>query len=86
MKICFIQKQPFPYVGVMAVYGMLKQQRHESDVLIQAFENDILVRKSKELAVKDEVTCLYNYNYMKNRIREINNFCLTGVSMSTPSS
>lgn len=41
MKICFIQKQPFPYVGVMAVSGKLKQQGHETDVLIQAFENDI---------------------------------------------
>ncbi|MBU1912887.1 MAG: diguanylate cyclase [Candidatus Omnitrophica bacterium] len=35
-----------------------------------AVENDMLVKKSKELAVKDEVTCLYNYNYMKSRLDE----------------
>ncbi|MCX5687307.1 MAG: diguanylate cyclase [Candidatus Omnitrophica bacterium] len=35
-----------------------------------ALENDILARKSKELAIKDEVTCLYNYNYMKTRLDE----------------
>lgn len=35
-----------------------------------ALENNILVKKSKELAVKDEVTCLYNYNYMKARLDE----------------
>lgn len=35
-----------------------------------AVENDILIRRSKELAVKDEVTCLYNHNYMKSRLDE----------------
>lgn len=35
-----------------------------------ALENNILARKSKELAVKDEVTSLYNYNYMKARLGE----------------
>jgi diguanylate cyclase (GGDEF)-like protein len=35
-----------------------------------AVENDMLIRKSKELAVKDEVTGLYNYNYMKTRLDE----------------
>ena len=35
-----------------------------------AVENDMLVKKSKELSVKDEVTCLYNYNYIKSRLDE----------------
>ena len=35
-----------------------------------AFENDMLARKSKALAVKDEVTGLYNQNYMKTRLSE----------------
>lgn len=35
-----------------------------------AIENDILVRRSKELTIKDEVTCLYNYNYIKARLGE----------------
>jgi len=35
-----------------------------------ALENDLLARKSRELAIKDEVTCLYNYNYMKARLGE----------------
>ncbi len=35
-----------------------------------ALENNALVKKSKELAIKDEVTCLYNYNYMKARLGE----------------
>jgi len=33
-------------------------------------ENDILARKSKELAVRDEATGLYNENYMKARLDE----------------
>jgi len=35
-----------------------------------ALENDVLSRKSKELAIKDEVTGLYNYSYMKARLGE----------------
>jgi diguanylate cyclase (GGDEF)-like protein len=35
-----------------------------------AVENDRLIKKSKELAVKDDVTGLYNYNYMKIRLDE----------------
>ncbi|MBI5124382.1 MAG: sensor domain-containing diguanylate cyclase, partial [Candidatus Omnitrophica bacterium] len=35
-----------------------------------AVENDMLIKKSKELSVKDEVTCLYNQNYMKARLGE----------------
>ena len=35
-----------------------------------ALENNILAKKSKELAIKDEVTCLYNYNYIKTRLGE----------------
>lgn len=35
-----------------------------------AVENDILIRKSKELAIKDELTGLYNQNYIKTRLDE----------------
>lgn len=35
-----------------------------------AFENDMLFRKSKELAIKDDITSLYNQNYMKSRLAE----------------
>jgi len=35
-----------------------------------AVENDMLMKKSKELAIKDEVTSLYNSNYMKSRLEE----------------
>ena len=35
-----------------------------------AFENDRLARKTKELAVKDEITGLYNQSYMKSRLNE----------------
>jgi len=35
-----------------------------------AVENDRLVKKSKELTVKDEITGLYNHNYMKTRLDE----------------
>ncbi|MDP2921821.1 MAG: diguanylate cyclase [Candidatus Omnitrophota bacterium] len=33
-------------------------------------ENDILVRKSRELSVKDDITGLYNENYVKTRLDE----------------
>jgi diguanylate cyclase (GGDEF)-like protein len=67
-------------------YGMLVVGNNEKDFIFAddekellklfakqisiALENDILVRKSKELAIKDEVTNLYNYNYMKIRLDE----------------
>ncbi len=67
-------------------YGMLVIGNNEKDFIFAddekellklfakqisiAVENDILVRKSKELAVKDEVTSLYNYSYMKARLGE----------------
>jgi len=35
-----------------------------------AIENDMLIKKSKELAVKDEITGLYNLNYIKARLDE----------------
>ncbi|MCX5692108.1 MAG: diguanylate cyclase [Candidatus Omnitrophica bacterium] len=35
-----------------------------------AVENDTLVRKTKELSIRDETTGLYNYNYMKTRLAE----------------
>jgi len=42
MKICFVQKQLFPYFGIMALSGILKQHGHESDILINASEPDLL--------------------------------------------
>lgn len=67
-------------------YGMLAVGNNEKDFIFAddekellklfakqisiAVENDILIRKSKELTVKDDVTCLYNYNYMKARLGE----------------
>jgi hypothetical protein len=47
MKICFIQKQLFPYLGVTALSGVLREQGHEDDVLINACEPDILVALEK---------------------------------------
>ncbi len=41
MKVCFVQKQLFPYFGVMALSGILKQYDHETDVLINVCESDI---------------------------------------------
>lgn len=35
-----------------------------------AIENSLLIKKSKELAIKDELTGLYNQNYMKTRLDE----------------
>jgi len=35
-----------------------------------ALENNMLARKSKELAIKDDATGLYNYNYIKSRLDE----------------
>ncbi|MDO8603400.1 MAG: diguanylate cyclase [Candidatus Omnitrophota bacterium] len=35
-----------------------------------AVENDMLIKKSKELTTKDEMTSLYNYSYMKPRLDE----------------
>ena len=35
-----------------------------------AFENNMLARKSKELAIKDDITSLYNQNYMRSRLAE----------------
>ena len=35
-----------------------------------AVENDMLIKKSKELAIKDEATCLYNQSYIKTRLGE----------------
>ena len=48
MKICFVQKQLFPYFGIMALSGMLKQQGSETEVLIDACERNLLL-KLKEL-------------------------------------
>ena len=35
-----------------------------------AIENDLLIKKTKELSIKDELTGLYNENYIKNRLGE----------------
>ena len=44
MKICFVQKQLFPYFGIMALSGVLKQQGHETDVLINTCEPDFIAK------------------------------------------
>lgn len=44
MKICFCQKQLFPYFGVMALSGILNRSGHRTDVLIYVCETDILSR------------------------------------------
>lgn len=42
-----------------------------------AIENDLLVRKARELAIKDELTGLYNKNYMQTRLdEEIKRACI----------
>lgn len=48
MKICFIQKQAFPYFGIMALSAVLKQRNDKTDVLINANEKD-LVKSLKEI-------------------------------------
>src|SRR3989339_648578 len=52
MKVCFVQKQAFPYFGVMSVSAAIKHKGHESEVLIYALEKDIT---SKLLEIKPDV-------------------------------
>ncbi len=75
-----------PVTAAGKLYGMLVVGNNEKDFIFAddekellkvfakqisiAVENDMLVKKSKELVIKDEVTCLYNYNYMKSRLDE----------------
>lgn len=47
MKICFIQKQAFPYFGVMSLVGSLTDRQIECDVLITNLETDF-IRTLKE--------------------------------------
>ncbi|MFA4853824.1 MAG: radical SAM protein [Candidatus Omnitrophota bacterium] len=49
MKVCFVQKQIFPYFGVMALSGQLKKQGYETDILIDACEKDAVsaLKKAK---------------------------------------
>lgn len=77
---------PIPIAAAGKLCGMLVVGNNEKDFafaddekeLLKVFakqisiavENDMLIKKSKELVVKDEVTCLYNYNYMKSRLDE----------------
>lgn len=42
MKICFVQKQVFPYFGVMALSACLKKQGYETDIVIDGCEKDTL--------------------------------------------
>lgn len=42
MKICIIQKQLFPYIGVMAISGVLKNKGYEVEALIDVCESDII--------------------------------------------
>jgi len=49
MKVCFVQKQVFPYFGVMALSGCLKKQGYETDIVIDACEKDAVsaLKKAK---------------------------------------
>lgn len=38
MKLCFVQKQMFPYCGVMAVSAVLRHAGHETDILVHSAE------------------------------------------------
>lgn len=42
MHICFIQKQAFPYFGIMSLSGFLKENDIETDVLITNSEKDFI--------------------------------------------
>jgi radical SAM superfamily enzyme YgiQ (UPF0313 family) len=41
MKICFVQKQPFPYFGVMALAGRLREAGIAAEALVAALEPDL---------------------------------------------
>lgn len=47
MKICFIQKQIFPYFGIIALSGYLKKFNIETDVLISNIEKNIIAKIKK---------------------------------------
>ncbi|MDD5072234.1 MAG: radical SAM protein [Candidatus Omnitrophica bacterium] len=47
MKVCFVQKQMFPYFGVMAVSGQLKKRGHETDIVIDVCEKDAVSALNK---------------------------------------
>jgi radical SAM superfamily enzyme YgiQ (UPF0313 family) len=49
VKICFIQKEPFPYFGILSLAGYLKTQGIQSVVLIANLEDD-LVQAVRETA------------------------------------
>jgi diguanylate cyclase (GGDEF)-like protein len=75
-----------PIMVAGRLYGVLVTGNNESDFVFMdderellkvftkqisiAVENDILVKRSKELAVKDELTGLYNQSYIKTRLEE----------------
>lgn len=42
MNICFVQKQPFPYFGVMSLAGALKPAGHHCEAVITGLENDAI--------------------------------------------
>jgi radical SAM superfamily enzyme YgiQ (UPF0313 family) len=46
MRVCFVQKQAFPYFGVMSLAGSLKSAGIESDSLIANLEEDLIGRLS----------------------------------------
>jgi len=47
MRLCFIQKGAFPYFGIIELAGFLRWKGHESDVVIDDLEDD-LVRAVKD--------------------------------------
>ncbi len=76
----------FPIVVARKQYGILAIGNRKDDFaykddekeLLKVFvkqaaiavENDLLIRKAKELAIKDELTGLYNQSYIKMRLDE----------------
>jgi len=42
MRVCFVQKQMFPYFGVMVISGQLKKFGYETDIVIDACEKDVV--------------------------------------------
>ena len=52
MKICFIQKEAFPYFGIISLAGYLKEKGIESTVLIANLEKDL---NSKLKSIKPDL-------------------------------
>ncbi len=72
MKVCFVQKQVFPYIGVMALSGALKANGFSADVLIDNSEKDLvgaLVKMAPEVIGFSVLST--EHNWMKALILRI---------------